>query len=413
MSEEPKRITWTTEKRRINDLIPYEFNPRTLSKEAATQLEKSLKKFDLAEIPVINTDNKIIAGHQRLFILTRLGRGEEEIDVRVPSRTLDEKEFQEYNIRSNKNSGEWDFESLANHFDEKDLVEWGFSEAELGFPPDVDQDEVPELAEEDYVTNPGDMYELGDHILFCGDSTSEDDVSRLLNGKNADMVFTDPPYNVDYSGGVVAKEDRRIKNDKMSADDFQMFIDAVVKNLLDFCNGAIYCCMSSSEWGTLQSSFINQGGHWSRVIVWVKDRLVLSRGDYHTQFEPIALVNENKEEEPFQEEAELMLYGWKEGNRHKFNGGRKQADVWKFDRPTSSKEHPTMKPVDLVGRAVKNGSDMGDVVLDLFGGSGTTLIVCEQLGRKCRMMELDPKYCDVIVRRWENLTGRKAKKLNP
>ncbi len=368
-------MKWHTESRRANSLIPYEHNPRRLTEKQASDLKASLEKFDLVEIPAINTNGTLLAGHQRVKILQLLGRGEEEIDVRVPDRLLTEDEVKEYNVRSNKNTGEWDFSILANAFEVDDLLKWGFDEKELQIDHEVKEDDfdVEAAMPQEPISKLGEVYQIGRHRLMCGDATKREDVERLMEGQKAAMVFTDPPYNVAYIGKT--KDALTIQNDSMSEDSFADFITKSMENLLAVCTGALYICMSSSEWGTVQNAFKNLGGHWSRVIVWVKDRMVLSRADYHTQFEPIAVVNDWE-----QEEGNLILYGWKEGQKRAWNGGRKQTDIWRFDRPTSSREHPTMKPVSLVGRAIKNSSNQGQVILDLFGGSGSTLIAAEQTG---------------------------------
>ena len=237
---------------------------------------------------------------------------------------------------------------------------------------------------------------MGEHRLICGDSTDVNVIETLMDGDKADMVFTDPPWNVNYGavekGNAQGYKPRTIKNDFMGTEDFKNFMFAAFHSMNNASkDGAMtYVVMSAQEWGNMMLTLAQNDYHWSSTIIWNKDRLVLSRKDYHTKYEPI-------------------WYGWKEGEArlHPLED-RKQCDVWDFDRPSRSDEHPTMKPVALVGRAIQNSSNPGNVVLDLFGGSGTTLIACEETGRKCRMCELDEHYCDVIITRWENLTGKKA-----
>jgi DNA modification methylase len=380
-------MKWTTIKRKINDLIPYENNPRQMTEKQNQDLTESLKKFDLVEIPAINQDGTIIAGHQRIRILQALGRGEEEIDVRVPDRQLSEKELQEYNIRSNKNIGEWDFDALANNFEVGDLLEWGFDEHELKIEATT-EDEAPEASTEPAVSKLGEIYKLGNHRLICGDATKIEDVIKLMDEKKGRMVFTDPPYNVDYTRGMSGDNFKSkrlgILNDKMSSEKFYKFLYDAMGNLISVVDGAFYVCMSSSELHNLWRAFTEAGGHWQTYIIWVKDTFTLSRSDYQHQFEPI-------------------MYGW---TRHSWYGGRKQGDVWRFDRPKISKEHPTMKPIALCGRAITNRSNREDIIVDTFAGSGSTLIACEQLGRSCYSMELDPAYCDVIRKRYANLIGK-------
>ena len=254
----------------------------------------------------------------------------------------------------------------------------------------TEDDQVPEVQERP-VSKPGDVWILGDHRLLCGSATESADVERLMAGERAAMVFTDPPYNVDYANPEKdgkQQKDRRIKNDNLGAE-FHGFLTAAMTNMLTVCDGAVYVCMSSSELDTLQSAFREAGGKWSTFLIWAKNTFTLGRADYQRQYEPI-------------------LYGWKEGGDHFWCGARDQGDVWFFNKPVKNDLHPTMKPVELVERAVQNSSQRNDVVLDLFGGSGSTLIACEKNGRQARLTELDPKYVDVIVRRWEEFTGQEA-----
>lgn len=220
---------------------------------------------------------------------------------------------------------------------------------------------------------------------------------QLMNGKNARFVFTDPPWNVDYGSDSThpSWKPRKILNDKMSTEDFGAFLYAAFKAMKEVSEPGCmtYIVMSPQEWGNMMNALRELNYHWSSTIIWSKDQLVLSRKDYHTKYEPI-------------------WYGWTDGARLYPLKVRKQSDVWEIPRPKVSEEHPTMKPVALVAKAIENSSRAGDTVLDLFGGSGTTLIAAEQLGRTCHMMELDPKYCDVIIERWENLTGEKAVLIN-
>lgn len=252
---------------------------------------------------------------------------------------------------------------------------------------------------------------------MCGDSRSRESIHRLLNGRKADMVFTDPPYNVDYDGETKENSTRKILNDKFKTKEgFFEFLHEAIAAFRCQVSGDVYICMSSSELHTLQGAFAACGGHFSTFIIWVKNQFTIGRSNYQRQYEPI-------------------LYGWFEGTSHYWSGVRNLGDVygiqnikrdddgtplirvescaidndiWEFKKPTINKEHPTMKPIGLAARALRNSSRPGDLVLDSFGGSGTTLMAAEQTGREACLMELDPKYCDVIVKRWENYTGRKA-----
>jgi len=261
--------------------------------------------------------------------------------------------------------------------------------------PEADQPEAGGLTEEDAAPEPpvvpvtakGDVWLLGPHRLLCGDATDAGDVEKVMDGERAAMAFTDPPYNIDYEGRTAKK--LKIQNDKLGSA-FYNFLRDASRNILAVCDGAVYICMSSSELHTLHQAFLEAGGHWSTFIIWVKNHFTLGWGDYRRQYEP-------------------LLYGWREGHTHVWTGGRDQGDAWMIDRPVASREHPTMKPVELVERALRNNSSTRQAVLDTFGGSGTTIIACERMGRRARVIELDPRYCDVAVRRWQEYTGREAR----
>lgn len=390
----------------LEQLIPYVRNARTHSDSQVAQIAGSIAEFGFVNPVLISSDNIIIAGHGRLLAAKKLGL------KTVPAIKLDhltENQRRALAIADNKiaeNAG-WDEEllrlELQNLADEDfDLELLGFDDVELDdLLTSLDDDEaaaldenVPEV-QENPVSRIGDIWIMGEHRLLCGDSTSEADMKKLMAGELADMVFTDPPYNVNYGdtskdkrhkGG--AKAGRKIMNDDLG-DDFEAFLTAACKNMLSHTKGALYICMGSSELDTLQSAFRNAGGKWSTFIIWVKNAFTLGRSDYQSQYEPI-------------------LYGWKVGNNRYWCGARDQSDVWFYDRPQKNDLHPTMKPVELVARGIKNSSKMLDIVLDPFGGSGTTLIAAEHTGRRARLIELDPKYVDVIVRRWQEMTGLQA-----
>jgi DNA modification methylase len=251
-------------------------------------------------------------------------------------------------------------------------------------------DAVPETPDK-AVTAPGDVWVMGEHRLLCGDATQIEAIEKVLAGGLADMVFTDPPYNVNYGATMKDKlrgNKRKIANDNLGAD-FEKFLKDACVNLLAVTKGAVYICMSSSELHTLQKAFREAGGHWSTFVIWAKNTFTMGRSDYQRQYEP-------------------MLYGWKEGTEHFWCGARDQGDVWFVKKPVVNDLHPTMKPVELVERAIRNSSKGRDTVLDPFGGSGTTLIACHKAGRAARLVELEPRYCDVIVKRWQDFTGERA-----
>ena len=395
----------------VDKLIPYARNSRTHNDEQVAQIVASIKEFGFTNPILIGADDVIIAGHGRLLAAQRMGLKEVPV-VRLPHLT--ETQRRALVIADNKialNAG-WDEEMLA--LEMKELGDMDFDLDLLGFSLDelkeleafgepepsgnADEDEVPEVPEE-AVTKSGDMWILGEHRLLCGDTTMVDDLKKLMADDTADMIFTDPPYNVNY--GSTMKDSlryhagtlggRKIMNDNLG-DGFAQFLTDSLSNLMMFNKGAAYVCMSSSELHTLYSAFVSAGGKWSTFIIWAKNTFTLGRADYQRQYEPI-------------------LYGCSADKKHYWCGDRDQSDVWEYNKPVRNDLHPTMKPVELVERAINNSSKVGDIVLDGFGGSGSTLIAAEKTRRKARLMELDPKFCDVIVRRWEEYTGNKAELL--
>jgi DNA modification methylase len=369
-------------------------NPRTIKDVKFKKLVESIRTFpkmlELRPI-VVNDDMVVLGGNMRLKACKEAGI--KEVPV-IKASDLTEEEQRQFIIKDNVGYGEWDWEMLANEWDVAELDEWGMDLPKDLFKTDeVEQDEVPEVPEEP-ITKPGDLWILGQHRLLCGDSTNTQHVDRLMNKELADLIFTDPPWNVNYGGqtGKTPWKQRTIMNDHMEDDKWDEFVSGFCASfaIASKPGAPIYVVMSAQEWPSLQTNLINSGFHWSSTIIWVKDRLVISRKDYHTQYEPI-------------------WYGWNEKAARLMQvEDRKQSDVWEVDRPHVSDLHPTTKPIELIARALNNSSRSGNLVLDLFGGSGSTMIACEQTGRKNCSMELDPKYCDVIVKRWENLTGNKA-----
>jgi DNA modification methylase len=437
------QLNWKTEKRTVESLIPYQHNPRRLTTEQEEHLRESLERFNLVEIPAVNTNGIIIAGHQRLAIMKALGRGSEEIDVRVPSRELTELELKEYNLRSNKNTGEWDYLLLGNNFDLEMLKDVGFNSAELDkiFKPEygTKDDEVPEV--QATTIKQGDLFKLGDHRLLCGDCTNKDHVARLMAGQKAEMVFTDPPYNVDYQGGMNSHGQNKrngIKNDCMGQKEYYSFLTAFIEQCMAVCNGVFYICIGNSQMHTLRNAFEDKGGHWQNFIIWVKNAFTLSRSDYQHQYEVILYGWNKKVTNHYFIEDRSIPTVWEDlrNVKSKFDGEytsikfqgfevkikgkaegvvskkKQKTDIWRYDKPTKSAEHPTMKPVMMVCEAIENSSHRDGIVLDVFGGSGTTIVACEKLDRKCRTMELDPLYCDVIIRRWQDITGIPAEPIN-
>ena len=386
----------------VDSLIPYARNARTHSEEQIAQIAASIREFGWTNPILTDGDKGVIAGHGRLAAARKLELTEVPV---IELGHLSPEQKKAYILADNRialNSG-WDEELLKLELQELQGVDFdldllGFGDDEIQRLLNGDQvgggltedDAIPE-APVDPVSRPGDLWILGSHRLLCGDSTVLSDVERLMGGQLADMAFTDPPYNVDYGNSAKDKmrgKDRRILNDALGDGFYQFLYDACL-NLLVVTKGACYVCMSSSELHTLQKAWIDAGGKWSTFIIWAKNTFTLGRSDYQRQYEPI-------------------LYGWKQGVDHFWCGDRDQSDIWNYNKPRVNDLHPTMKPVELVERAIKNSSKSRDIVLDLFGGSGTTLIACEKTGRQARLIELDPKFADVIVKRWEEYTGQQA-----
>jgi len=373
-------------------------NPRILKDDKFAKLTQSIKDFpQMLEIRpiVVNDDMIVLGGNMRLKACKEAGL--KEVPV-VKVSDLTEEQQREFIIKDNVGFGEWDWDLLANEWDTDLLEDWGL---DIDFASDddneglTDEDDVPEIQEE-HISKLGDVWVLGNHRLMCGDSTKSEDVGLLMNGEKADMVFTDPPWNVNYGavqeGNAQGYKPRTILNDFMGTEDFKNFMDATFAQLNENSKKGCptYVVMSAQEWGNMMLTLAMNEYHWSSTIIWNKSSLVLSRKDYHTKYEPI-------------------WYGWLEGEARLCPlEDRKQSDVWDIDRPSRSELHPTTKPVELVERAIKNSSKKDDYVLDLFGGSGTTLIAAEKSNRQNMSMELDPKYVDVIVKRWQEYTGKKA-----
>ena len=386
--------------KKTEDLIPYARNSRTHDESQVAQIAASIKEFGWTNPILLDGENGIIAGHGRVMAAQKLG------ETKVPTIELahmTDIQKQAYIIADNKlalNAG-WDEQILALEFD--DLKDAGYDLGLTGFSLDeinaltpeelpdglTDEDAVPEIPDEP-ITKLGDIYKLGNHRLMCGDSTSIDAVDKLMDGQKADMVFTDPPYGVSYTGG--AKKWDGIKNDSLQNE-----------NLVDFLNSVFNCAVLSTKdsapWYVWHASNTSAdfyqalqqvGKKPSAQIIWVKNIMAGGFGDYRGKHEPCIYCS---------------------GGKNAWHGGRDQHTIWNIDRERNY-QHPTQKPVALAEKALGNSSKSGDMIIDLFGGSGSTLIACEKQNRHARLMELDPKYCDVIVKRWEEFTGKKAELLS-
>ncbi len=389
------KIEW----RSVDKLIPYAKNARTHSDEQVAQIAGSIKEFGFNNPVLVDKDNSVIAGHGRLMAARKLGM--DKVPV-VELEHLTESQRKAYVLADNRialNSG-WDTSMLSLELqDLKDDIDLSL----LGFDPDeldallnpieeteglTDEDAVPDVPDEPK-TKLGDIYILGNHRLMCGDSCSVTDMEKLVNDRQVDMWLTDPPYNVAYEGKT--KDALTIQNDSMSDDGFRQFLrDAYVTADTVMKAGAVfYIWHADSEGYNFRGAAHDAGWKVRQCLIWKKSTMVMGRQDYHWKHEP-------------------CLYGWKEGAGHLWATDRKQTTILEFDKPSKNKEHPTMKPVALFEYQMLNNTKGGDIILDSFGGSGTTLLAAEKNGRIGYLMELDPKYCDVIVKRWEDFTGKKA-----
>jgi site-specific DNA-methyltransferase (adenine-specific) len=385
-------------KKKVSELIPYINNSRTHSEEQITQLISSIKEFGFTNPILIDKENSIIAGHGRLLAVKRLGH--EEVPCIIISG-LTKTQIKALIIADNQlalNAG-WDLEKLSVEIE--GLKDEDFNIDILGFNDDfikdllfkenqglTDEDDVPETSEQS-ITKLGDIWKLGNHKLICGDSTLLNSYEKLFGENKADLLMTDPPYNVDYEGGT--KDKLTILNDSKSDNDFLQFLtDAFNNCAINLKLGCSFYIFHSDWFGLeFRQSIKNTDLEMKQNLIWQKNSLVIGRQDYQWQHEP-------------------CLYGWKKGASHSWYSDRKQTTIIKFDRPTKSKLHPTMKPVGLIEYLIKNSSKQEDIILDPFLGSGTTLMACEKLQRFCYGIELDPKYCDVIIKRWQQFTGKEA-----
>ena len=388
----------------VNSLVPYARNARTHSDAQVAQIAASIAEFGFTNPILTDGARGVIAGHGRLAAARKLALTDVPVIELSHLTAIQKKAYILADNRIAANAG-WDEELLKLELVELDEADFnlelmGFDAEEierlLNGDDDnaglTDDDAVPEVTD-DAVTKPGDVWLLGEHKVICGDATKAEDYKALLGDELADMTVTDPPYNVNYANTAKDKmrgTHRPILNDNMGAD-FAAFLLLACQNILSVTKGAVYIAMSSSELDTLQTAFRAAGGKWSTFVIWAKNTFTMGRADYQRQYEPI-------------------LYGWKDGSQHYWCGARDQGDVWQIKKPHKNDLHPTMKPVELMERAVRNSSKTRDIVLDPFGGSGTTVIACEKSGRRARLMELDPKYVDVIIKRWQSFTGKEAQR---
>ena len=356
-------------------------------------IKASLAEFGQRRPLVVDTDMTVIAGNGTLEAARALGWSEIDVTVAPPEWTREQ--ARAYALADNRTAelATWDEDVLLQTLTELDLAGWDVDALGFDLPDNatgVIEDEAPEPPE-DPITKPGDVWTLGEHRLLCGDSTDAPQVSRLMAGVTARMMFTDPPWNVAIGSDSNPRHRQRagLANDDLPPEEFQAFLDAFIEAARPHIDGDVYCVLGASEWPRLDATLRDHGYHWSATVIWVKDQFVLGRSKFHRRYEPI-------------------WYGWHGGSTSSFGSRRDLDDVWEIPRPRKSEDHPTMKPVEVPARAISYSSRKGQLIFDPFLGSGTTLIASEQLGRVCYGLELDPGYCDVIVSRWEKLTGHRA-----
>ena len=408
----------------LSQLNVARYNPRSISNEELDKLAVGIEEFGFVQNVVANRQGSIVvAGHQRL-------KAAEKLKLKtVPVMWVDLSPSKEkaLNLALNKISGEWDVDLLKqvlSEIGESDLLLSGFDNNEIEqflaelesdeLEPLCDEDEVPEIPKEP-ISKQGDVWFVGRHILTCGDSTIQTDIDKLLNGKRADMCFTDPPYLMDFTGAIGgdgevnkhAKKHGKITNDKMSKEQGDDFLREIMQVLHTSVRGAFYVCFYRLGIDRIMNAMSDSNLKWRNLIIWHKGHLSLSNSDYKAMYEPIIYG--------WTDDYTPIVYGW--ADEHEWHSDKKQIDAWQdievpsfWQIPRTKKNtlHPTMKPVALCERAILNSSRAGQSVLDLFGGSGSTLIACEKSGRVCLMNEFEPKYVDVIIERWQNYTGLEA-----
>ncbi len=381
----------------ISSLKNWDKNPRAIKKDKFEILKKRIKKYGQFKPVLATADGEVLGGNMRLRAMRELGVSEVWVSVVNPAN---EAEKIEIALSDNEEMGFYEEDKLAELvYDFKDEIKLEDFSIHLGaetdlaellnrFAPEEIVEDTPADLEDDYFSIKGAVYQLGPHRLMCGDATDLNHVETLMDGKQAYMVFTDPPYNIDYEGKT--KKKLKIQNDKFEGDGFYEFLRSAFTNMnaVQIPGGAIYICHADMERIAFQTAMMDSGYLAKQNIIWVKNTIVMGRQDYHWRHEPI-------------------LYGWKEtGGAHVWHSDRKQDTVWEVNRPTRSEAHPTMKPLELCARAIRNSSMEGDIVLDLFGGSGSTLMASHSLKRVCYTMELDERYCDVIRKRYATALGK-------
>ena len=422
-----EKLEWHTEKRSVAELIPNDKNPRVMSPKQIEDLKRSLQKFNLVEIPVIDTDNNVLAGHQRLMVFKLLGRENETIEVRVPSRKLSKKECEQYLLTSNRVHGDWDWAKLAENFDIDLLINSGFDDTDLSHlfnDLTVEDDEFDIEKELEKIKNPktklGEIYQLGDHTIICADSTDPKTVKRLLGSCKVDMIYQDPPYNIglSYNKGVGGKKNYGgTVNDSKSDSEFKDFLKSALANGLSACKSNVHIftyCDQKYIW-LLQTLYQELNITNKRVALWIKNNSVPTpQVAFNKQYEPCVYGTVGN---PYLSDKVLNLS--EIINKEIGTGNRTIEDIydildiWLVKRINGTEyQHPTEKPPALHEKPLRRCTKPGDLILDLFAGSGSLMIACEQLKRSAYMVEREPIFVDLIICRYEKLTGCKAKKIN-
>lgn len=423
-----QKLEWRTERRKVKDLIRYEKNPRKLSATQLDGLKRSLKKFNVAELPCINTDGTLVAGNQRVLALSLLGRGDEEIEVRVPNRTLTNEEFKDYLLTSNRSGASWDFEKLAAEFNLDELLTAGFDSFDLSniFDDNLEvEDDVIDIEKEIKEAQTtdiksGDMFSFGTHTLICADSTDPETVQKLVGENRIDLINIDYPYNigVDYSAGLGGKQNYGgTTDDKKTDAEYEEFLASILTNAVSVTkqDAHIFTWLDEKYIGTMQNVFKTTGVEFKRLCLWAKNS--------HNPTPKIA----------FNRAVELCMYGVKgkpflsdkiknltEFQNKEIASGNRLIDdildifnIWLVKRlPSSDYLHPTMKPPTLYEKSIRRCSRPGDAVLDLTAGSGSLMVACESLKRRAYLAEIEPVFCQVIINRFKKISNEKIIKLN-